>query len=58
MKLSVSVPAWFSEEERRTGVMTKRGHSEEQILRVLRGGGVGGDGGGGLPQARDQPAEF
>jgi hypothetical protein len=38
--------------------MAKRGHSEEQILRVLRGGGVGGDGGGGLPQARDQPAEF
>ena len=38
--------------------MTKRGHSEEQILRVLRGGGVGGDGGGGLPQARISQQSF
>ena len=38
--------------------MAKRGHSEEEILRVLAGGGVGDDGGGSLPQAWHQPAEF
>jgi putative transposase len=28
--------SWFSEGERRTREMAKRGHSEEEILRVLR----------------------
>jgi hypothetical protein len=43
--------SWFCEKEEESRDMAKKGHSEEEILRVLRAAEAH-DGGGGLPKVR------